>query len=145
MGSKQTQAGFTLVELMIVIALMVLFATMVVPSYTYIVSKRNLTEAKENTMMAFAKAKNTARTRNTNVVIEISHLSNKLILRLPDDRVLSTIALPDSVLPTTDAVFKFSSIGTVDKTGTITLVYRNSDKYRQSLTVSNLLGKVVAG
>ena len=138
---SKKQCGFTVVELIIIIAIISIFASIALPDLATTFARSSLKEAGSTTALALRKAKNIARSRNTSVSVNFVENSSDITLTLPDNSVIQTVTL-DNVLSESNAVYKFNSIGTVDSTGTIFLKSSLIQSLKKSVVIATLSGQI---
>lgn len=141
MHPDKTNLGFTLIELIIIVAIMSIFASIALPDLATTLAKSTLKDAGETTALVLRKAKIVARSQNTNIRVNFVQDSNAITLTLPDDSVIQTIKL-HNVLAETSASYKFNSIGTVDSTGTITLKSSSFPALTKKIVLATLSGQI---
>lgn len=157
MNRQKQQSGFTLVELMIVVAIVGIIVSMAVPSFRRQIVETRLKDAVATFDSAIKDAKSQAlitqrpvkvtlnsQTANTDKMLRVSYVSdNTLIAEYPLDRslVVTTTGLPLSITARQD-VFQGEQVTDVSKKVTdtgITIGFcshnQSSDKYR--LTINN--------
>jgi prepilin-type N-terminal cleavage/methylation domain-containing protein len=135
------QIGFSLIELAIVLSVASVFAAMATPGFMSMIIKSNLYNAQMDTVQALRKAKNIARSENTNITVEIAENSDVITLKRPNDSIIQTIKLP-KVSADSAISFTFNALGTVNQTGTIILVSQRSSYRSISITIENLFGLI---
>lgn len=135
------QIGFSLIELAIVLSVASVFAAMATPGFMSMMIKSNLNNARMDTVQALRKAKNIARSENTNITVEIAANSDTIILKRPNDSIIQTIKLP-RVCADSAISFTFSALGMVNNTGTIILVSKRNSYRTVSITIVNLFGLI---
>ena len=135
------QIGFSLIELAIVLSVASVFAAMATPGFMSMMVKSNLDNAQMDTVQALRKAKNIARSENTNITVEIAENSDVITLKRPNDSIIQTIKLP-KVSADSAISFTFNALGTVNNTGTIILVSQRSSYRSVSITIENLFGLI---
>lgn len=144
MSRKQYQTGFTLIELIVVLAVAAVLAVFAVPSMNNLAVKHNLSNAGEKVALAFNKARRIARSENTKVSVAFSQGSNTIQLSTPDGTVLQRIKL-DHVNADTTASVSFNSLGAVNATASITLVSTKDPDKSTQVNVDSLFGHVKIG
>jgi prepilin-type N-terminal cleavage/methylation domain-containing protein len=144
MNRKQSQAGFTLVELAVVLAVAAVLAVFAVPSLNNLAVKHNLSNAGEKVALALTKAKRMARSENTKVVVAFNQGSNTIQLKTPGGTVLQAIKLNHVNADTTGSV-SFNSLGAVNTTASITLVSTKDPSKTTQVNVDSLFGHVKIG
>ena len=141
--SQQTQPGFSLLELMVTMAVMVVFFTIAVPGFTSMIVSSDLKSGQNDLFSALKLAKTVARTQNTKIKISLLNTSNEIVLRYPDNSVYKTVSLPHKVKPTIDAEYQFDSMGMVDAIGLITLKSQQSTTRSKAVRINSLFGQII--
>lgn len=133
--------GFTLVEIIVVVAIISIFASIALPDLATTVARSSLKDASATTALALRKAKNIARSRNTSVNVNFASGGNSITLTLPDNTLIQSIPL-QSVEAEHDAIYRFNSIGTVNQTGIITLQSSSFPSIKRNVTIATLSGQI---
>ncbi len=145
-------AGFTLLELMVTLAVLAVSAYLAAPSIVAMYAKTEIKSAQQDVVQALRKAKQYAKSLNTSVTVTFTQnaTDNKISFvfpngsnQLPDGTRMSDIVLPGQVTVSgANASYKFNSLGIVDNTGAIKLTSsRDSNKFK-TVTVLNLIGQL---
>jgi prepilin-type N-terminal cleavage/methylation domain-containing protein len=149
----ERNSGFTLVELMVVIALFAIAAAMAVPNYLAYSTRARLQGAESNLVADFELARSKAIRENGNVAVVFNADGRGYTVfedfdgnwvREDDELLLRTVALPEGVqieIPTTimDDQMHFNSRGIPNgRFGTVTLT--NSNETRS--VVINIVGRI---
>jgi len=104
--SIERQSGFTMMELMVVIAILAVTAFLAVPSINSSYTRSELNAAQQNIAQSLRKAKQFARSINTTITVTLTQNQNNNTAaftlpdgsnQLPDGIKLSPITLPGSV------------------------------------------------
>lgn len=138
------QTGFTLVELLVTMAVAVIIGVIAVPSMKTMVVNKNLTAAGEKVSVAFRKARLMARSENTNITVQVTQGSNTVQLTAPDGSVIQNIKL-DGVNADTDLSIEFNALGTVNTTGSVTLVSTKDATRSTQVSIDSLFGHITTG
>ncbi len=138
------EKGFTLVELIVVIAIVALLAGIVLPGMSGIVTRSSIETAQQDLMQSLRKAKIVARNRNTRVTITLVKNSNVINLSSSDGSYNQNSTMPSSTTPNASNTFVFSPMGLIDKTGTITIVSSRDATLTRSITIQTLFGQMAA-
>ncbi|MDH5326113.1 MAG: prepilin-type N-terminal cleavage/methylation domain-containing protein [Gammaproteobacteria bacterium] len=143
MTNQNTSHGFTLIELIIVVAIFSIFASIALPDLATTMARAALKDAAETTALALRKAKTLARTENTNINVNFIQNSGAITLSLPDDTVVQTISL-SRVTAVDSASYRFNGFGTVNNTGTISLKSTYDPALRKNITIATLSGQILS-
>ena len=145
-------AGFTLLELMVTLAVLAVSAYLAVPSIIAMYAKTEIKSAQQDVVQSLRKAKQYAKSLNTSVTVTFTQQTrdNKISFvlpngtnQLPDGTLMNDITLPGEVTVSGEnASYKFNSLGIVDNTGAIQLTSsRDANKFK-TVTVLNLIGQL---
>jgi len=140
--SKYRQTGFTLVELIVVLAIAVILAAIAVPDISSTMTRNDLKNAQQNLTQSIRSAKSIARTQNTTATLTLTQNSNLISIVSSNGQVTKTIPMPASVSPALDAIYQFNSFGLVDVIGTITLTSSRDSAAIKHVVIENLFGQV---
>lgn len=150
------QSGFSLIEAMVTIAILVITAYLAVPSITSMYATNEVEAAQQDVVQSFRKAKQFARSVNTtiSVVFTLNQKDNTISFALPDGTnqlpdgiILNTVELPGNVAVSSgNATYGFNALGIVDNAnvlpGVITLTSGRDANMTRSVTLLNLLGQL---
>lgn len=141
-SSGLRQSGFTLVELVIVIAMVAILAGIVVPGLGGMMARSSINTAEQDLMQAFRTAKNVARDRNTSVTITLTLNSSDVALASADGTFNQTVSLPSGTAPNAADAFVFNPMGLVNKTGAVTLISSRDNTLTRTVTIQTLFGQM---
>ena len=145
LNMRKPESGFTLIELMIVLVIVAIFAAIALPNLSNNIIRGDLTQAQANISQALRSAKNEARGRNTRISVAFVNGTSSLTLTSTDGGLAKTILLPNTVTITSaSATYTFSPIGIVDLIGTITITSSRDAAQNRSVAIANLLGQITA-
>lgn len=140
-------SGLTMVELMVVIAIVAILAMIGIPALRQLLLAGELNAAQENLGQTLRKARGYALTRGTLATVTVTAANRRAVLSLSDGSVANeTLALPASVTVGADAAYVFSPSGTVTGAGTTVLTAAElpAASGTRRLTVS-ATGEIAAG
>jgi len=140
--AQRREGGFTLIELMVVIAMVAILAGVIVPGMGGMVARSSIGTAEQDLMQALRTAKSVARDHNTKVTVTLVKGSSNIAMASSDGSFAQTVALPASASPTVGDVFVFNGQGLVDKTGAITLVSARDVNLTRTVTIQTLFGQL---
>lgn len=121
--------GFTLVELMVVIALLAIFASIAVPSFNTLIANIRTETAASELHSLLVSARSNAVTQRTRVTLEKVDASNWQVKH--GNTVSGTLVLPPSVSIAPDNItsLSFNPDGSAGQTTTLRLNNDRSNKY----------------
>lgn len=141
-STRSRARGITLVEILVVIAMLLILASFAVPSMSNATAKAEMTATVENVEYSIQAARNTARMNETQVAVEFSdaHAGTQTISfqakgsgSLPG---MQDYLLPESIqLVSAQRGFEFDSRGLVENPGTIVLVSKADDSVTSTIEV----------
>jgi type IV fimbrial biogenesis protein FimU len=126
MGRLKQSRGFTLIELMIVVALLGIFAAIAVPSFTSF-TNNNRTQAASNELLSFLQyARSTAVQNNSTYIACLGGAQWTLKTACADTAALRTLLMPTNVdLIANIGSISFRSNGTASSAATITVCHNS--------------------
>lgn len=136
------QRGFTLIELMVVVAMVAILAGIIVPGMSGMVARSSINTGELDLMQVFRTAKNVARDRNTSVTITLTKDSRDVTLTSADGTFSQTVSLPNGIAPNAADAYVFNPMGLIDKTGTITLISSQDNALTRTVTIQTLFGQM---
>jgi len=148
--SLRIQSAFTLVELMILIAIVSILLTISLPSFTSIIANSEMEEAQENYRTAFQYAKTMARISGSSVTVTIATDPNIISFTLPDggnvlpdNTTMNPILLPDNISVTaSNNTYVFQPNGMISDLSNITLASTRINTINSTLTILNSFGHI---
>ena len=138
---RTQENGFTFIELIVVVAIFCIFASVALPDLTTTLARSALTDAIQTTALALRKAKTISRAENTSVSVNFTQNSGVITLTLPDNSVIQTIRL-NNVHAENTASYRFNSIGTVNNIGVISLKAARQNSLKKTIEVATLSGQI---
>ena len=108
---KSQKQGFTLVELLITIAIFAIMATVAAPNLSNTLAKKSVNEARTTLIQAIKKAKKIAHAESTFVDVTIN--STTITLRKLNTDTEQIITLPKRINIAVEVRFRFNTTGNV--------------------------------
>ncbi len=156
--ARQGNRGFTLIELIIALAVLAIMLAIAVPSMQNVMARSDIKEATDVVTQAFRSAKQTARISNFSVTVTLTTngSANNISFLFPDGtnmaesgRVLPPIQLPEKISVSGDTVvFTYSPMGMISATGTIpatiTLVSTLNNEHASTVVINSTMGYITA-
>lgn len=122
----RSMAGFTLIEVMVTVAIAVILATMALPSYTAFVANQRVKSVGSDLMVAMIKARNEAIMRNANVTVT-ANAGGWIAGWQTTDNNNVVLDTHGAVPPTVAISAKFTGTGA-------SVIYQSSGRLHPSLT-----------
>ena len=129
--------GFTLVELMVTVAILAIIATIVAPSFSNIIQNQRLNMSVNSLVSVLAEAQSTAVLQHQTYTVGLnsSAVVPNAIWKSPNSTVISTIT--DTSNNTSINQITYNRVGTLTPNINVVIVLKNLDKSKK-ITVSPL-------
>ena len=147
---KYYKSGFTLIEFMMVVAVLGIAVAVAIPSIKNSFVKSEVSSAQHDIVQSLKKAKQFAKTLNTNVTVT---LVNNVITyslpdgsnQLPDGTSMAEVILPSRVNVSTgngNNSHSFNALGMVSSVDVITVTSAEDITVKKTITILNLFGQM---
>ena len=141
-STRSRARGITLVEILVVIAMLLILASFAVPSMSNATAKADMTATIENVQYSIQAARNTSRMNETPVAVRISAANagtQTISFQAKgsgNPPGMQDYLLPDSIQMVSDqGGFQFDSRGLVENPGTIVLVSKADESITSTIEV----------
>lgn len=130
MDKPHSQLGFSLIELMVTVAVMVILSTMALPAMGSMSAGNLLNTAQENLIETMKKARGMAISHSTFATVAVNSTARTVQLTLADgSRPAETLNLPQGITIGADATLLFGAQGTVTAQAGSTTFILSSNRY----------------
>jgi len=152
LSSKYHNSGFTLLELIVVVAIIGILMAVITPSLKSSVAVSDILSSQQDIVQSIKKAKQYAKSLNTTVTftITLNQRNNNISYtlpdgtnQLPDGTSLVGVTLPSNVtISATNSIHSFNPMGIIDSLDVITVTSPDDATITKSITILNLFGQL---
>ncbi|MDQ7072383.1 MAG: prepilin-type N-terminal cleavage/methylation domain-containing protein [Gammaproteobacteria bacterium] len=146
------QSGFTLIELMVTLAILFILLLVALPSFNSSMATSELRSARESVFSAFRYAKTTSRTTGLSVILSTDASTNIISFSLPngnnilpDNTKMNAISLPEKISITgSNNTYSFKPNGIINDQSSITITSDRIPNLSQSIQIVDALGHLTS-